>query len=194
MEDDFFKQSMQDVKPLGARKKIRLSKQSNKPISMAERRFNALNEKAKEQEETLQEAPLDLVSVDPYEVIGMKKPGIQEGVYRKLRLGQYPIETRLDLHHHTIKQAREAVSMCIKQAMGMNIRSLLILSGKGARNKDNPALLKSHLVHWLKQLPEVHAFHTAQTKDGGAGAFYVLLRKSEKAKQANRERFNKGRI
>lgn len=194
MQDDFFKQSMQDVIPLNARKKIRVNKESSKPISAAERRFNALNEKPLEQDETLQESSLNLEPIDPHEVIGMKKPGIQEGVYRKLRLGKYPMETRLDLHHHSVKQAREAVENGIKQAMNMNIRTLLILSGKGARNKDKPAVLKSHLVHWLEQLGEVQAFHTAQTKDGGAGAFYVLLRKSEQAKQANRERFNKGRI
>lgn len=194
MQDDFFKHSMQDVTPLNTRKKVRINKKSNSPISAAERRFNALNEKNKEPSEALQESPINLAPIAPHEVIGMKKPGIQEGVYRKLRLGKYPIETRLDLHHHSVKQAREAVESCIKQAMSMNIRALLILSGKGARNKDNPGILKSHLVHWLKQLGDVQAFHTAQTKDGGAGAFYVLLRKSEKAKQANRERFNKGRI
>lgn len=194
MQDDFFKQSMQDVTPLNTRKKIRVNKESSKPISAAERRFNALNEKPTEQNKTLQESPLNLKPIEPHEVFGMKKPGIQEGVYRKLRLGKYPIETRLDLHNHNVKQARKAVENCIKQAMSMNIRTLLILSGKGARNKDQPAILKSHLVHWLEQLSEVQAFHTAQTKDGGAGAFYVLLRKSEQAKQANRERFNKGRI
>jgi len=58
---------------------------------------------------------------------------------------------------------------------------------------EDPAVLKSHLVHWLPQLDDVQAFHTAQPKDGGAGALYVLLRKSERKKEKARIQFNKGR-
>jgi hypothetical protein len=40
----------------------------------------------------------------------------------------------------------------------------------------------------------VQAFHSAQPRHGGTGAVYVLLRKSERQKQLNRERFLKGRL
>jgi len=38
-------------------------------------------------------------------------------------------------------------------------------------------------------MPEVLAFHSAQKRDGGTGAVYVMLKKSDDAKQDNRERY-----
>ena len=36
--------------------------------------------------------------VKPNDIVSYKRPGVQEGVFRKLRLGKYSIEGRLDLH------------------------------------------------------------------------------------------------
>lgn len=193
MDEDLFKQSMQDVTPLSVRKKVATKKPNPKHISAAERRFNALQTSAQNEPSHIP-APLEVKPIEPYAVLGMKKSGIQEGVYRKLRLGKYAIESRLDLHQKSVQQAQQAVLRCVQDCLRANVRCVLILPGKGARNSAQPAILKSHLVHWLTHLPDVQAFHTAQPKDGGSGAFYVLLRKSEQAKQANRERFNKGRV
>ena len=60
--------------------------------------------------------------------------------------------------------------------------------GKGARSKDSQAIIKSHLARWLPQFKEIMAFHSAQGFHGGTGAVYLLLRKSEKAKDRVRER------
>ena len=32
-----------------------------------------------------------------------KKDGVQDGVFRKLRLGKYPITAKLDLHRRTLR-------------------------------------------------------------------------------------------
>ncbi|HET8706021.1 MAG TPA: Smr/MutS family protein, partial [Pseudomonadales bacterium] len=37
-------------------------------------------------------------------------------------------------------------------------------------------ILKSSVNHWLRQLPQVLAFCSAQPKDGGLGAVYVLVK------------------
>ena len=115
-------------------------------------------------------------------------------MYRKLRQGKYQIDARLDLHKMTIETAREKVFSFINDCMKYDLRTVLIMPGKGDRNTEDPALLKSYLIHWLPQLNDVMAYHTAQPKDGGAGAFYVLLKKSERKKEQAREKFLKGRV
>jgi hypothetical protein len=54
--------------------------------------------------------------------------------------------------------------------------------------------LKGYVQHWLQELEEVQAFHSAQPVHGGTGAVYVLLRKNLQKKRENRERFLKGRV
>ena len=90
----------------------------------------------------------------------------------------------------TIEKAREVVFSFINDCVKYDLRTVIIMPGKGDRNNEDPALLKSHLVHWLPQLPDVLAYHTAQPNDGGAGAMYVLLRRSERSKEQSRQHFN----
>lgn len=134
--------------------------------------------------------PLTGADVEPlkaHDVLAYQRPGIQHGVYRKLRLGQYPIEARLDLHRMTVEEARREVFSFINECVTYGVRSVLILHGKGERNPDGIAQLKSYLAKWLPELDAVMAFHSAQKHHGGTGAVYVMLRKGEKDKQRNRE-------
>ncbi|MFE8073102.1 DNA endonuclease SmrA [Marinobacteraceae bacterium S3BR75-40.1] len=124
----------------------------------------------------------------PHDVLSFKRPGIQNGVFRKLRLGQYVIEARLDLHRMTVEQARQEVFRFIRDCMHYGLRSLIILHGKGERNPDKVAWIKSHVAKWLPEFDDVMAFHSAQPRHGGTGAVYVMLRKSISARQNNRER------
>lgn len=117
-----------------------------------------------------------------------QRPGIQHGVYKKLRLGQYPIEARLDLHRMTVEEARREVFGFIRECVEHSIRCVLILHGKGERNPDGIARIKSFLAKWLPELNDVMAFHSARKHHGGTGAVYVMLRKSERERQRNRER------
>jgi DNA-nicking Smr family endonuclease len=136
--------------------------------------------------------PLTGDHVDPltaHDVLEFQRPGIQHGVYKKLRLGRYPIEARLDLHQMTVDQARQEVFVFVNDCVRYGLRSVLILHGKGERNPDGVAQLKSYLAKWLPELDAVMAFHSAQKHHGGAGAVYVMMRKGEKDKQKNRERF-----
>ena len=67
----------------------------------------------------------------------------------------------------------------------------MIVHGRGEKKaeKEQSAILKGCVNHWLQELDAVQAFHSAQPQHGGTGAAYVLLRKSEQQKQVNRERF-----
>lgn len=126
--------------------------------------------------------------VRPEAVISFQREGIQNGVIRRLQRGAYDIEAMLDLHGLTVEQARQEVHRFIQDCMRCDVRLGLISHGKGQRNKGQIPLLKSFLARWLPMFPEVMAYHSAQKWHGGAGAVYVLLRKSEKAKAETRER------
>ncbi|MDW6001593.1 DNA endonuclease SmrA [Vibrio mangrovi] len=126
------------------------------------------------------------------DLVEFKRNGVQDGVYRKLRLGKYPIQARLDLHRKTLEQARDEIVTFLRQCMRMDIRTVLIVHGKGERSNP-PALMKSYVSHWLPQIEEVQCVHSAQRFHGGTGALYVLLRKSQEQKQENRERHQKKR-
>lgn len=135
---------------------------------------------------SLDNAPM----IKPDDHFEFKRSGVQDGVYRKLRLGKYPIQARLDLHRRTLEQAREEIIRFFKQCIRMDIRCVVIIHGKGERSNP-PALMKSYVSHWMTQIKDVQSAHTAQRQHGGTGALYVMLRKSPEKKAENRERHQK---
>lgn len=189
--DAAFANEMQDVAPLKRKEKVELRKGSLEKATAAIRRMAAQTEPV-----AIAFAPglAEIKKVEAQDAVGFKRPGIQEGVYRKLRLGRYEVEARLDLHQMRVEQAEREVQNFLRDCLEHDIRTVLILPGKGDRSLSNPAVLKSHLVYWLTDTEIVQAFHTAQPQHGGAGAFYVLLRKSDRKKQQAREQFSRGRV
>ena len=183
---------MSGVKPLQREPRERLIKPS--VMGDVERRREAATQPLKDKINPLLDEGVD--PLDAWYVLDFKRPGIQHGVYKKLRMGRYDIEARLDLHRMTVKQARDEVKQFVDEASKLGLRTLLILHGKGQRKveKENTAVLKGYVNHWLQQLEMVQAFHSAQPVHGGTGAVYVLLRKSADKKRENRERFLKGRV
>lgn len=125
--------------------------------------------------------------VPPRAQLSFMRPGIQHGVFRSLRLGQYEPQSVLDLHRRTVQEARRELWQFIHDCRRYGLRTVMVLHGRGELSP-KPALLKSYVNAWLRELPEVLAFHSAIKRDGGDGALYVLLKKSDEEKQRNRER------
>lgn len=186
-DNEFFKTQMKGVKPIKVEEKVVLASPQLDKTNALTRRAAAIAELAKDKNFLSGEY---IEPVDPLAVIEFKRDGVQNGVYRNLRLGKYQIDARLDLHHMTIDQARNAVFQFIKDCMNNDIRCALITHGKG-EGRNLPAQLKSCIAHWLPQFDEVLAFHSAQKQHGWMGATYVLLRKSDKKKLETWEIHNK---
>ena len=125
----------------------------------------------------------------PHDIVGFKRPGVQEGVYRQFRLGKYGFDARLDLHGFTVDGAAEALYQFIQESMAYELRTVIVVHGKGDRDEGEKALLKNYSLQWLSEMTEVLAYHSARPQDGGVGALYVLLKKSERAKQKSRDQF-----
>jgi DNA-nicking Smr family endonuclease len=185
MNDDFelFRQQLGDITPLAQDTALNLQRPSSSSDAQKARR------QAAEQVAALAETPLSLdhvTLIKPDTLVAYKKDGVQEGVFKKLRLGKYPIHARLDLHQKRLEQARQEVMSFIRQCQRMDLRSVIIIHGKGARGNP-PALLKSYVSEWLPQFDAVLAIHSALPTHGGSGALYVLLKKSSAKKLENRE-------
>lgn len=181
-----FLEEMQGVRPI--RKPDRADISSSRALTpgQLERQRAAVSDFARDTN-PLTSDHIELLTAN--DILSFQRPGIQHGVFRKLRLGQYQIEARLDLHRMTVEKARVEVFGFIRDCLRYGLRSVLILHGKGQRNPDNIALLKSYLAKWLPELDAVMAFHSAQAHHGGTGAVYVMLRKNDVQKQNNRERY-----
>lgn len=169
-DDDksIFRQMMQGVKPLKQNKpKI---ERIHTPITFQKRNH------------PLSDSPKSRTLSDPYEQTITAEATLSYGQdklpskrYKQLKHGEIPKQSRLDLHGLHVSAAREALIQFISQSFMGGFRCILIIHGKGGVQND-VSILKSHVNHWLKQFPEVLAFHSALSKDGGRGAVYVLLK------------------
>lgn len=179
-----FLEEMQDVRRIRKSNKAEVSTPRELTPGHLERQRAAVEQPVPDRN------PLTADMVEPLtaqDVLNWQRPGVQHGVFKKLRLGQYPIEARLDLHRMTVDEARREVFGFINDCVRYGLRSVLILHGKGERNPDRIAQIKSHVAKWLPELADVLAFHSAQKHHGGTGAVYVMVRKGDRDKQRNRE-------
>jgi DNA-nicking Smr family endonuclease len=137
-----------------------------------------------------------IAPLDAWYVLEFKRPGVQNGVFRKLKQGKYDSEARLDMHRMTASTARRELFGFIEESHLLGLRTVMVIHGKGqtSAEKERCSILKGCTDKWLRDLDVVQAFHSAQPQHGGTGAVYVLLRKSEEKKRENRERINKGRV
>lgn len=188
-DHELFTQQMRDVEPIKVPETVALASGHTDKLNALRRREAALAEDHRDNNFLSGEY---IEPVDPLAILEFKRDGVQHGVYRNLRLGKYQIDARLDLHQMKIEQARLAVFQFIKDCMANDIRCALITHGKG-EGREQPALLKSCVAHWLPQFSEILAFHSAQKQHGASGATYVLLRKSERKKLENWEQHHKKR-
>jgi DNA-nicking Smr family endonuclease len=190
-DDNMFFEEMSDVAPLKRDQRVALSrkKHSGKDSSVQRRRAAAVAGPAVDNNILSDEG---IESLDPWYVLEYKRPGIQNGVFRKLRQGRYEAEARLDLHRMTVAIARRELFQFVQDCHQLGLRSVLIIHGKGETptERGKCSILKGCTDHWLRQLDIVQAFHSARPQHGGTGAVYVLLRKSEEKKRENREKFS----
>lgn len=189
-EFDLFLEEMGNVKPLQQDSTTRSP--VNKP-TIDEEKAQARRENA-ERQTGFDPNPLvteNVSFVDPDDIIFYKKSGVQEGVYKNLRLGKYELHSMLNIQGMSVKEARQQVFQFINDCHKNDLRSLLIQHGKGLKSQPNQAILKSYVNQWLRQLDSVKAFHSAQSFHGGSGSVYVLLKKSDEARMTNKEKHQK---
>lgn len=120
----------------------------------------------------------DPVEFETGEELLFARSGLQHGLLRKLRRGQFSIGAEFDLHGMTVPMARQGLADFLKQCRRSNIRCVRVIHGKGNGSPQRQPILKTKIGGWLRQRNDVLAFCSARPVDGGNGALYVLLKKS----------------
>lgn len=184
--DDSFLEAMDDVVPLASRTTAPRPPANTGPTAGQLRRREAAEAEETEDPNYLHTG--EVQPVEPHAVLEWKKDGVQPDVFRRLGTGRYTVAATLDLHRLTVDEARSAMYRFITNAHERGHRCVLIAHGRGERS-DPPARIKSHVVFWLGQIPEVIGYRTAPRHQGGTGAMLAMLRKSDAAKGENREQY-----
>lgn len=114
--------------------------------------------------------------VNSESILSYCKQSIPRKRLNQLKNGKIPWDARFDLHGLKPDAAHDSLCHFIEQQTHTDNRCLLIIHGKGGLRGEAP-ILKNLVNHWLQQLPQILAFHSALPRDGGSGALYVLLQR-----------------
>lgn len=135
--------------------------------------------------EAKQKAPL------PHGRHGAKPPPqMDKRLKQRFERGELPIEARLDLHGLTLANAERAMSKLIRDSIAQQKRCLLVITGKGLSRDGETGVfqgrgvLRAWLPEYLRRGPwreQILGVAPARQELGGAGAFYVLLRRQRDA-------------
>jgi len=168
-EEAFFLTEMRGVTPLKPDNKIKVKKKpAQVPQQLIEESASFAIDDVFSDAEMVEDCP---------DILSFARSGLQHNVLKKLRQGKHPIEHMLDLHGLTVAEASRELLEFLGECEATGVRHAIIIHGKGFRSRDKP-VIKPMLNRWLRATDNVLAFHSAQPKDGGSGALYVLLKKS----------------
>lgn len=121
--------------------------------------------------------------IAPEAFLSYKRTGVQDRQFDQLKAGKLPWRHAVDLHGCTLEQAREALLQLMDEARRDAINVVKVVHGKGHVN--GQALLKTAVNGWLRQMPDVLAFASADARNGGNGAVLVLLRRPRREPDAD---------
>ena len=104
---------------------------------------------------------------------------------RRLKRGRLEPERTLDLHGMSAARAEAALRLFVEQSRAEGVRLVLVITGKGrARSSDDgimpvrKGILRDHLPVWVGAMGNsVVKTTVAHKRHGGAGAFYLYLRR-----------------
>ena len=114
-------------------------------------------------------------AISSEDLIQFARDGIQRKTLRRLKRGQIELDAQIDLHHLKLQQAGELLLEFLETCSKEQLKCALVVHGKGMRS-NKPPVLKNAIYQWLPERPEVLAFCSAQPRDGGSGALYLLIK------------------
>ena len=120
------------------------------------------------------------------ETIKVLKPNVtftlDNKIKRQIKSNRINFDSIIDLHGKTEVQAHESIKNFIKDCYFKNLKSIIIVTGKGTNSKGK---LKLKTPLWLKSedlSKYVVGFETMPHNKGGEGALFVQLKNRYKYK------------
>lgn len=124
----------------------------------------------------------------PLTAAAMPEKAVDPAIHRKVSRGRIDIDGRIDLHGMTQHEARAALHQFIQSRYARGDRTVLVITGKGARTDSDyiaamteRGVLRTMLPIWLNEpslAPLVSGWSVAARGHGGEGAWYVRLRRA----------------
>lgn len=172
---DEFRNAIGAVTPLNRKKRVEHKRTPHPPVALKRREDDQL---------VLIAAVSDAFEIDTLlhtdDELSFRRPGVGTDVLRKLRRGEWVIQSEIDLHGCRTDEARELLTSFLREAIKRGLRCVRVVHGKGLGSKDRQPVLKKKTRLWLAQREDVIAFCQARPAEGGSGALVVLLRPAVK--------------
>ena len=108
------------------------------------------------------------------EIVSYAKNGLPPKLIKKMKRGDIDYTATLDLHGQTVTEACESMSQFMYHHQHEPF--IQIIHGKGYHSENGMSILKTQVVSFLNQHPQVVAFNSCPDKDGGSGAVFALLK------------------
>ena len=108
------------------------------------------------------------------EPVSYSQSGVSPKTIKKMKQGNLGQPPSIDLHGQIIKEACRSLSNFIHYHQ--DEKFIHIIHGKGFHSEQGLSILKSQVVHYLKQHPQVLAFYSCPQNSGGTGAVFVNLK------------------
>ena len=100
--------------------------------------------------------------------------GVSTKIIKKMKRGDIKHAPELDLHGQTVIEACKSMSQFMYHHQ--HEKFIHIIHGKGFHCENGMSILKTQVVSFLNQHPQVMAFNSCPAKDGGSGAVFALLK------------------
>jgi len=123
----------------------------------------------------------------PLPATPVPEKAVDPAIRKKVGRGRIDIDGRIDLHGMTQAEARGALHRFIHARFMRGDRTVLVITGKGARTDNDyiaamteRGVLRTMLPIWLSEpslSPMVSGWSVAARGHGGEGAWYVRLRR-----------------
>ena len=165
---------LRQVTPLAGRARAQPAPRQSLDTQLLQRR-------RQEQQDIMHEAmhgalePEDFNTGDEQE---FRRHSLPRSTLRKLRRGQFVVQSTLDVHGMRREQAHHATQHFLEQARARDWRCVKIIHGKGLHSPQGIPVLKHRVDITLQRNNDVLAFCSAPAWAGGHGATLVLLRRA----------------
>jgi DNA-nicking Smr family endonuclease len=122
--------------------------------------------------------PADAPPAPRHVTAPISPPPADRAAEKRVRRGKLDIGATLDLHGHTQVTARAALTRFLRAAQARGDKTVIVVTGIGRAGE---GVLKRCLPEWLERSdvrPLVSGYAQAHRAHGGAGAFYLFIKRA----------------